>query len=387
MARTHSVLSLKFCEKFGIAPLDECILTVAAQVEPVMWELRKRVQGDQEQPQPWYPKPWMRDPSLGPRAQTEGQSWMHQQRVPAPFCTAVCFSGQLRALNLAPGSRGWPPVFPRPWTGELHFAFPGTNYADMRWRFNLKRLKNMTVAESIHEHLYPALGDYDVFMTVSTREHQNEPAVGDTSICEPLRPQNNKSHFACEVIKETPHKLFPGSLWDTLDQCTHQGLLQQLHGLYRCNVMIRRHMIETGVEYDYIVRTRPEVAFFEPVKPLNLLIDNHQSIKHVNYDLGASCGAAGVENFFTAGHRNVMQAYLDRFLVVQTIENETTWGDQAGLTVRRTGHSWRDESFAVNYMRKIYGVEHQGADVAACPIKCDPDVCCCRDMRCPPPYT
>ena len=128
-------------------------------------------------------------------------------------------------------------------------------------------------------------------------------------------------------------------------------------------MMIQRHMINTGADYDYIVRSRPETAFFESVVPLSRLIDNNHTIKHVSHDLGASSGYAAVTNYLTMAHRNVMRPYLDRFLAIQTIGNETTW------SYDRKGDWWAEESFSVNYMREFFEVEHEDMDLAASMVR------------------
>ena len=71
-----------------------------------------------------------------------------------------------------------------------------------------------TQAQSVVRFLYPTLGAFDVFMTISTREGPNEPKVGDLSTCEPYRPHNGGS-LACEVLKETPVRVFPSEAFST----------------------------------------------------------------------------------------------------------------------------------------------------------------------------
>jgi hypothetical protein len=49
-------------------------------------------------------------------------------------------------------------------------------------------LAGMTVAETVRERLYPALGAFDVFMIVASRGGVREPAIGNVSACDALRP-------------------------------------------------------------------------------------------------------------------------------------------------------------------------------------------------------
>jgi len=93
-------------------------------------------------------------------------------------------------------------------------------------------------AETIHKHLFSALEDYDVFMSVSTLGGAREPAAGDLSACDPLRPRKQGARLFCEVVAERPRPMCAENrVWETFyypDRRLQQGLQQQLYGMYRC---------------------------------------------------------------------------------------------------------------------------------------------------------
>jgi hypothetical protein len=95
---------------------------------------------------------------------------------------------------------------------------------------------SMTVAESIVRRLYPALGDFDVFVTVGTREFAREPAVGNVTECEPLRPPASlistlqpptEPQLFCDIYREQDLPLIDSPLWQNYsynDARHHQGI-------------------------------------------------------------------------------------------------------------------------------------------------------------------
>ena len=73
------------------------------------------------------------------------------------------------------------------------------------------------------------------------------------SACEPLRPRKAGSRLLCQIIEEKELPKHSGtSIWKAFDHQQpelQQGLLQQLHGQYRCSERIRRELLMTCVEY------------------------------------------------------------------------------------------------------------------------------------------
>ena len=149
--------------------------------------------------------------------------------------TAVCVSGQIRSLNMQPGSPGWPTSWWRQWLAHIPAG-----------------VEQGTVAETLHTNLFSALDDFDVFMTISTREGEGEPRVGDLSACEPLQPRNPLSRLFCEVLPE--RTLWSDSqVWSTLyyrTRALQEGLLQQLYGMWHHAAAVQRRTSATDVDSD-----------------------------------------------------------------------------------------------------------------------------------------
>jgi drug/metabolite transporter (DMT)-like permease len=229
--------------------------------------------------------------------------------------TAVCVTGQIRSLNLKPGSPTWPP----------HLQVVKTDW---------------TVADSIQQNLFSVLGDFDVFMTIATREGPREPKIGDKSACEPLRPKRPGSKLFCEVVREKDRAVhqFPAKVWKNFYvRGYEQGLLQQLYGLLQCASNIRRHMFSSGVHYDYIVRLRPDTWFHLPMPPVAIILTSRNVIKFANGYGG------GNEDCFGLGHSQAMFPYLDRYLALQTLSDDIEHFFNSA--------PWTAESFLMEYMK------------------------------------
>ncbi|CAF1639348.1 unnamed protein product, partial [Didymodactylos carnosus] len=104
---------------------------------------------------------------------------------------AVCVSGQPRTLNMTlPVSLSVIRYAP-----TLYNSGPIKTHID----------SNLTNADNIQAFLFENLPAFDVFMYVSTTEnHPRLPRVGDTSVCELLRPKLVSNKLLCEIpIAET----------------------------------------------------------------------------------------------------------------------------------------------------------------------------------------
>lgn len=256
---------------------------------------------------------------------------------------AVCVSGQVRTLDLQLDD----PRFPKRWIQA----------------YTSRPMANLTVAESIQQRLFPKLGTPDVFMVISTREGPHEPRVGNLSVCEPLRPRDG-GLLRCVVKAEKEEELLRNdTLWKHfVFKFTHgekhldqyplmQGLLQQLRGIYDCHIEIERHMAETGIEYDWIVRIRPDyyVMDFPSLEQLALDSDG----KTVWYANKSVC-CCGNEDKFGIGPARLMHAYLQRFAHFQG----TAWS---------SAKIWNAEGYLINFLKNkgIALLEHPAIEMCS----------------------
>ena len=58
-------------------------------------------------------------------------------------------------------------------------------------------LTKQVQAETIQRHLYPSLGDFDVYMSISTKEGEREQRAGDLSACASLTPRRPPRQRRC----------------------------------------------------------------------------------------------------------------------------------------------------------------------------------------------
>lgn len=257
--------------------------------------------------------------------------------------TAMCVSGQVRSLNLKLDD-------------ELH---PGHWFQQQSTLPN----PNMTVAESIQRHLYPKLGQVDVFMTVATRETGREPKVGDLSVCEPLRPSNGL--LECEVPKEQYIPIERQDVvWTNFTLAKYgagerviQGFLQQLKGMFDCYAMVRQHSLKTGKEYDWIVRMRPDNYMVSFPGLERLALDaTRPTVWHGN-EQECCCGQ---EDRFGIAPARWMEEYFTRFLYVQQLD----W-----YCTERNCSNWNAEKFLLEHL-KSYGIDlRPHPDISLCPLK------------------
>jgi hypothetical protein len=274
--------------------------------------------------------------------------------VPAPPSqrTAVCVSGQLRTLTMPPDD----PLFPRLWRPIEAPAWPNAQVA--------ATMGGMTVAETIHRHLYRHLGPFDVFVFVSTRGGDREPVAGDPTRCEPLRPAAELgAHFECVVEAEAELPLFRDSpIWAIFSKNRRperqQSLLQQLYGLHRCHTMIRRHTRRAGVSYSHMMRVRPDMAFLWPFPGLARLDFGPPWAPVVRVVDRRNC-CCGNEDTFGVGRAETMQVYMDRYLALQALAHE--WW---------SGGRWTAETFVVDLLRKALNASIAGHPaIAGCLVR------------------
>lgn len=251
--------------------------------------------------------------------------------------TAVCVSGQLRTLTMPISHEN----YPAKWGGMTATLPPA----------------NMTVAESIQTNLFTKLGNVDVFMYVSTREGEQEPKEGDSSVCEALRPAGG--HLVCSVPKEETIEAYNTNMWKTFqlakDPPAIQGLLQQLKGMLGCYEMIQNHSRVMGKKYDWTVRLRPDVYMhsFPDLKSLVL-----ESMKPTVWYANRKTCCCGNDDTFGIAPSNLMGTYFERLLHLQ----QSGWNFSARAT-------WNAESFlkTILYTRGISLKGHD--DINACVVK------------------
>lgn len=240
--------------------------------------------------------------------------------------TAICVSGQLRTLNLRPDDPDFPQAF-QPMNTML-------TAADMHGK---------TVAETIVSHLYPSMGRFDVYMSVSTLEGQYEPRVNDTSACESLRPLPPNRLF-CEVIRQEELELISPAVWQNFfypgQPVAYQGLLQQMHGQQRCARMIEQ---QRHVRYSYAVRLRPDMAILKTTPPIQVMLNNDTAM--IKYVAPAHC-CCGNEDAFGVGYFDTMMLYFNRIDALRT----------SFQNFLASQSHWTSELFLLEYMKRVHNV-------------------------------
>ena len=280
-------------------------------------------------------------PSATPAAAASARLSLPPDLVDSHLCrrVAVCVSGQPRSLNTPLPSHFSPMLVPS--ASQPDLLLPHHPYGK-QWTVNA------TTADNIQSMLFDELAvcGFDVFMFVSTTEdHPRLPRVGDTSVCEPLRPrQPGNNSLLCEVVKEVQ---VAGQQRDIMrsyfyeESALQQSVLQQLDGLKQCHRMQRQYSERTGTQYSHMVRLRPDNIFFEPIPPLaNLSFVTSQGNRTLYTGSKQYC-CCGNEDWFGIGRMSYMSRYFDRY--------DALIGSYAACQL---GMEWTAEDFLVDYMRE-----------------------------------
>lgn len=248
---------------------------------------------------------------------------------------AVCVSGQLRTLTLAPDA----PLHHRSW-------------GPMRVRAGaLPPRPLMSVAESVQRSLFAPLAALgyavDVFMLVES----------EAAACEPLRPPAPGRLF-CRVARDAPLPDMPRAFRRAFvyggTERYVQGLLQQLHGQRECN---RARRAEGP--HAWVVRTRPDL--YVHTFP-SRLPDEEDTVWFAN---NVTC-CCGNEDSFGLGRPRAMDLYLDRLSQLMS-------GDDGGLRnssafLAGPGH-WTSETYLVRLLGDHGVALRPHAELQACLVK------------------
>jgi hypothetical protein len=259
---------------------------------------------------------------------------------------AVLISGQPRTLDM----NATDPLFPsdlEPMTIDGNFpAYRPSGYA--------------AVSRSIHENLFETLTAFDVFFYIEFPDSTpNEiSSQRGARYCDLLRPQNPESKIVCEITDELhldANENF--SVWSNFQGPNRAGLLHQLFGLYRVNRMRKDFERQHKVEYQYLIRLRPDVGIFKPFPSLDTLNFGTSNAPRVLVASMACC--CGNVDWFGVGRTEVMDIYFDRYLHFEATQFE--WYE---------GILWSAESFLTNYIRKQRNASVKSQpDIFACVVK------------------
>uniref|UniRef100_A0A7S3ANM9 Uncharacterized protein n=1 Tax=Haptolina ericina TaxID=156174 RepID=A0A7S3ANM9_9EUKA len=282
---------------------------------------------------------------------------------------AVCVTGQLRTLMMSPNSSR----YPQRW-GEtgMRFAGRGGSHVD-------PRLKVGVVADSIHHRLFDVLErhGFDVYMVVSTKgKSDRTPAVGDTSACEPLRPNSTGNELFCEVPYDaadsppaTPAFEHKWSAYRYPDAAGISSMLAQMRDQSVCMKMIRR----SGRAYSHMIRTRPDVGMLTRFPALHTLFGDPQASRNV-YIANMHACCCGNEDWFGIGTFDVMQWYFSRYDAAQRDASVLPYKERSDRSskdmLRPENETWTSEDFLASYLNQTSGAQLvQSQNIRACVVK------------------
>jgi hypothetical protein len=137
-----------------------------------------------------------------------------------------------------------------------------------------------------------------------------------------------------------------------------QSFLQQLYGLHRCMEAVRARERATRSRYDYVVRMRPDVAFYAPMATgIDALDYGTPDAPRVLITARGAC-CCGNDDWFNVGERSVMGRFMDRFLHLQATSHAALFASH-----------WTAELYAVDALREIGADVLEDARLPACLLK------------------
>lgn len=215
------------------------------------------------------------------------------------------------------------------------------------------RTVNMTI-ERLKSHFFDVIDDYDVFAYIQTRETAVEPAVNDTSACNVFQRRAHNV-VLCEVVKEQAKNITDfmtqetAQLWWTHDYPANsnlvQGVIQQQFGMAECNRMRKEYTQRANVEYEYVVRLRPDNWFYDRFPPLPRVNSSNKNVIYISEIPG------GNEDLFQIGLTATMDKMMDRLYELKSFENELCPRDKPGK-LRRGNLGWCSEDYVMSFAER-----------------------------------
>lgn len=146
--------------------------------------------------------------------------------------------------------------------------------------------------ESIRECLLDRIGDYDLFMFVAQDADSRLSALlNPTVIRIEADPPLDEGH----LINGVNCRLKSGV----------QSYLQQLYGMKQCNRLRTEHEKESSIQYDCIIRCRPDLMFVKPLDHLSLLDLSYIHVPDFH-------GYDGINDRFAVGCPEHMDVYMNK---------------------------------------------------------------------------
>ena len=180
---------------------------------------------------------------------------------------AVCISGKLRVSSQF-------------WSSGIYFT---------RYLAHLKGSSGK-LADNIIKNVFRPLSinGFDLFVFVPTSSTGGEPLPNNKSACDVFNHPdifnasnvsiagNSPNRLFCNVEKETRLlNSFTAKLPHWNNYCyknnipEHEGFLQQMYGIYRCNAAVREYSASTGIRYKYKMRLREDMMWNKPIPIVN----------------------------------------------------------------------------------------------------------------------
>jgi len=237
---------------------------------------------------------------------------------------AVCISGSVRKANA---------VSVQSWMGNFGYILNQLNPTQKKSFQDWVSKKNPKPVDSIHKYLYPAMEDFDVFMTHN--DNTNSGCDDYAPLLPPVIPptqQNNSIHPTTGNNNEPQQPLHQPKLYCKYNPLYNPkpadiGMTEEIwswaekmyfpHGYFGghflgqlwdnalCAKMIETHEKKLNVKYDVVVRLRPDTMFFAPMPEISL-----QTTKICTLDIREYGG--GGEDIFNVGRRDEMILFMKR---------------------------------------------------------------------------
>jgi len=233
--------------------------------------------------------------------------------------------------------------------------------------------EGQSVAANIQQNLFQhmllsAYGEegagFDVFWLLDTRGQQAEPRPGDVHACEPLRPIGCSScSLYCHVAQEEDIDVggFPNSVLSATWENRIQSAFYTILAFRRVFALLQKHMELERVQYDWIIRIRPDAYYFGPLPRIEHLPSSPRALivgRQIAFDYFAVGRPSAMKVFMRAADGLNQSAMLYRLA--------NTWIElEVDNRVEGFINKWGTEEILLNWldMNGMFVVAHPDIEV------------------------
>ena len=163
-------------------------------------------------------------------------------------------------------------------------------------------------AHSLHENLLKPLAEddeYDIFIYTSTEDDMSSQCLKRSSEA-PLKPRTLTKADLEKIQSIYKPKLIA---FDSLNEPSGLDRTPMLRRIYECNNLRKKFQVENSIDYDAVIRVRPDTFFTEKIE--KEVVKNITDNEIILFKYG--CHSGGYYDGFSIAKDSVMNVYSDLY--------------------------------------------------------------------------